>query len=115
LRQKGFSCRTQVPVNFAPQKLWYPGQGPAAWSVPKGGGDPTFDSALSDLESRIRATERAKETVFTLVYGLVYSGPGGLDVVSASAELAARLPPDRFEVVGAQEMARLSSLYCAQR
>eukprot|EP01046_Picozoa_sp_COSAG06_P075355 COSAG06_NODE_23500_length_689_cov_1.883051_1_plen_36_part_10 len=36
--------------------------------MPNGGSGPTFDSALSDLESRIRATERAEETVFTLVY-----------------------------------------------
>jgi hypothetical protein len=64
---------TQVPVSFAPQSLWYPGQGqgPAAWSVPDGGGKPTYASVLADLEARIRATARAGETVFTLVYGLV--------------------------------------------
>eukprot|EP01044_Picomonas_judraskeda_P008976 COSAG03_NODE_1063_length_4926_cov_40.714108_2_plen_154_part_00 len=103
--------RSHVPVSFAPQSLWYPGQGPAgAWT----GSTPTFSSALSDLETRIRSTEPAGggQTVFTLVYGLVYAGPGGLDAISASVELSKRLPADRFEVVGAQEMARLSSLHC---
>ncbi len=83
--------RSYVPVSFAPQKLWYPGQGPAAWS----GSTPSFDSALSDLEARVRATERDGQTVFTLIYGLVYSGPGGLDAISASLELSKRLPAVR--------------------
>ena len=63
----------------------------AAWS----GSTPSFNSALSDLEARIRATERNGQTVFTLVYGLVYSGPGGLDAISASLELSKRLPAVR--------------------
>ena len=42
--------------------------------------------------------------------GLVYSNP--LNAIDASTALGARLDADRFEVVGAQEMARLSAEFC---
>ena len=50
------------------------------------------------------------------MYGLIDggSGPEGLDAVDAALEMAKRLPLDEFEVIGAQEMARLSQLSCIQ-
>jgi hypothetical protein len=99
-------------VNFAPKSLWYPGSAnsQARWS----GDHPTQASALDDIEERIRATRKPEHSVFTLVYGLIDggSGPDGLDAVDAAAEMTRRLPPDQFEVIGAQEMARLSRLHC---
>ena len=102
--------RTRVAVSFAPQSLWYPGSANAPWSR----SSQTRAGALNDIETRIRATEQPGKTVFTLVYGLVdgNSGPGGLDAVDAALEMTMRLPGDRFEVVGAQDLARLSALYC---
>ena len=104
--------RTTISVSFAPTKLWYPGQGKAAWSHSK----PSYANAMDDLEARLHATEKEGQTVFSLVYGLVdgNSGPGGLDAVDAAAEMARRLPASRFEIIGAQEMARLSAHYCEQ-
>ena len=66
---------------------------------------------------RIRASERQGSAVFSLVYGLVdgNSGPRGLDAVDASLEMTRRLPSSRFEVTGAQEMSRLSAIYCEQK
>ena len=111
----GSAGANRVPVNFAPQSLWYPGSPAAKWS----GDNPTRASALDDLEARIRATRTSAAptshgSVFTLVYGLIDggSGPDGLDAVDAALEMSRRLPVDEFEVVGAQEMARLSRLSC---
>jgi hypothetical protein len=132
----------EAAVNFAPKSLWYPGSGGALarWS----GGRPTRASALDDLEARIRATRAGARgggggggggavrrrggaaggggpgltpvAVFTLVYGLIdgASGPEGLDAVDAAVEMVRRLPGAQYEVVGAQEMARLSRLHCSR-
>ena len=112
---KPLAGRSHVPVSFAPSSLWYPGSAAASrWPTPA-----TFDSALGAIEARLRATEpsgaaRGRSPTFSLVYGLVdgNSGPGGLDAVDAALAMSQRLPADRFEVIGAQEMARLSSLHC---
>lgn len=112
----GRSPVAPVPVTFAPQSLWYPGSPAAKWS----GDHPTRASALDDLEMRIRASRTqghpSNRAVFTVVYGLIDggSGPEGLDAVDAALEMAKRLPLDEFEVIGAQEMARLSQLSCMQ-
>jgi hypothetical protein len=109
------SAGAESAVNFAPKSLWYPGSpnAQAKWS----GLHPTRASALDDIESRIRATRKIGEPVFTLCYGLIDggSGPDGLDAVDAAAEMMRRLPAEQYEVIGAQEMARLSHLHCKTR
>jgi hypothetical protein len=110
------TTRTIVPVSFASKLLWYPGSPNAPWSR----AGQTRAGALDDLETRIRATDRGGNAPgnfarFTIVYGLVdgNSGPGGLDAIDAALEMKARLPRDRFVIIGAQEFARLSALRCS--
>jgi hypothetical protein len=106
------AARAFVPVSFAARSLWYPGSPSAPWSR----SGQTRAGALDDLERRIRATERRGVTTFSIVYGLVdgNSGPEGLDAIDAALAMAARLPRERFDIVGAQEFARLSVLHCAR-
>jgi len=100
-----------VPVSFASKLLWYPGSPNAPWSRATG---QTRAGALDDLEARIRATDRANTTTFTIVYGLVDGnrGPGSLDAIDAALAMVARLPRERFEIIGAQDLARLSAEHC---
>ena len=102
---------SSVPVSFASKLLWYPGSPNAPWSRATG---QTRAGALDDLETRIRATDRANTTTFAIVYGLIdgNSGPGGLDAIDAALAMVARLPRERFEIIGAQDLARLSAEHC---
>lgn len=113
----GTGTRTVIPVSFAANSLWYPGTYPGHSQWSHQGPNNTYELAMDDIETRIRATEKQGSTVFSLVYGLVdgNSGPGGLDAVDASLEMTHRLPSSRFEIIGAQEMARLSAIYCEQK
>ena len=101
---------SSVPVSFASKLLWYPGSPNAPWSR----ASQTRAGALDDLEARIRATDRANTTTFTIVYGLVDGnrGAGGLDAIDAALAMVARLPRERFEIIGAQDLARLSAEHC---